>query len=99
MTRYLESSEAAKHSASDTTTPNPVVPLYEHLTRFVLPLCSKLKQRPNLETPIVSSCNIIDINNVGLMQFYSLRSHLGDASALATARYPETLASIYVRLA
>jgi hypothetical protein len=33
------------------------------------------------------------------MQFLKLRSHLGDASALATSRYPETLDSILVCIA
>lgn len=32
------------------------------------------------------------------MQFFGLRGHLGDASALATARYPETLDSILVNI-
>lgn len=70
--------------------------LYENLLRFVLPLCSKLP-RPNPETPIVTSTNIVDISGVGLRQFWNLRSHMQDASVLATAHYPETLDRIFVR--
>ncbi|KAL1981715.1 hypothetical protein VTN96DRAFT_2272 [Rasamsonia emersonii] len=69
--------------------------LYENMLRFVLPLCSKLP-RPNPETPIVTSTNIVDISGVGLRQFWNLRSHMQDASVLATAHYPETLDRIFI---
>ena len=69
--------------------------LYENLLRFVMPLCSKLA-RPNPETPIVQSNNIVDVSGVGLMQFWNLKGHMQDASVLATAHYPETLDRIFV---
>lgn len=71
--------------------------LYENLLRFVMPLCSALP-RPHLETPIVSSNNIVDVSGVGLKQFWNLKGHMQDASVLATAHYPETLDRIFVRL-
>ena len=71
--------------------------LYENLLQFVMPLCSKL-ERPNPETPIVSSNNIVDVSGVGLMQFWNLKTHMQDASVLATAHYPETLDRIFVSL-
>lgn len=70
--------------------------LYENMVRFVLPLCSSLS-RPNPETPIVSTTNIVDISGVGLKQFWNLKGHMQDASVLATAHYPETLDRIFVR--
>ena len=70
--------------------------LYENLLRFVIPLCSKL-DRPNPETPIVSSNNIVDVSGVGLKQFWNLKGHMQDASVLATAHYPETLDRVFVR--
>ena len=96
MDRYFSSSASAKNSSSDLKLPSPVVSLYEHFTRLVLPLCTEMRDRPNTESPIVSSVNLIDISGVGLMQFVTLRNHLGDASGLATARYPETLGRIFV---
>ncbi|OKL63692.1 hypothetical protein UA08_00712 [Talaromyces atroroseus] len=69
--------------------------LYENLLQFVHPLCSSLP-RPNPETPIVSSNNIVDISGVSLMQFWNLRSHMQDASVLSTAHYPETLDRIFI---
>ena len=70
--------------------------LYENLTNFILPLCSGLKDRDNSDTPISQSNNIVDISGVGLKQFWNLRSHMQDASTLATAHYPETLDRIFV---
>jgi hypothetical protein len=70
--------------------------LYENLTRFVLPLCSAIKDRPHSETPVTQSNNIVDISGVGLKQFWNLKGHMQDASQLATAHYPETLDRIFI---
>lgn len=72
--------------------------LYENLVRFVLPLCAAMSDRPNAETPITQSSNIVDITGVGLKQFWDLKSHLQDSSGLATAYYPETLDRIFVSI-
>ncbi|KAJ5803953.1 uncharacterized protein N7518_000256 [Penicillium psychrosexuale] len=69
--------------------------LYENLLRFVMPLSSALP-RPNPETPIVTSTNIVDVGGVGLKQFWNLKGHMQDASVLATAHYPETLDRIFI---
>ena len=52
--------------------------------------------RPHPETPISQSNNIVDISGVGLKQFWNLKSHMQDASVLATAHYPETLDRIFI---
>ncbi|CAD6446356.1 7dee53d0-67d9-42c7-8f47-e25709e75d5c [Sclerotinia trifoliorum] len=70
--------------------------LYENLTRFVMPLCTVLTDRENPRTPITQSNNIVDISGVGLKQFWNLRTHMQDASTLATAHYPETLDRIFI---
>lgn len=70
--------------------------LYENLTRFVMPLCTAMTDRQHPQTPITQSNNIVDISGVGLKQFWNLRSHMQDASQLATAHYPETLDRIFV---
>jgi len=61
------------------------------MTHFVTPLCSHLKQNP-----IYSTTSIIDLEQVSLGSLWSLRSHLQEASTLATANYPETLHRIAV---
>ncbi|KAF2667051.1 CRAL/TRIO domain-containing protein [Microthyrium microscopicum] len=70
--------------------------LYENLTRFVFPLCSAVPGRPHPETPVSQSNNIVDISGVGLRQFWNLKTHMQDASTLATAHYPETLDRIFI---
>jgi hypothetical protein len=70
--------------------------LYENLIRFVMPLCTALMDRDHPRTPITQSNNIVDISGVGLKQFWNLRTHMQDASTLATAHYPETLDRIFV---
>jgi hypothetical protein len=98
------SSKVSAHAPSETHKSSKVparllrlFALYENLLHFVMPLCSALP-RPNPETPIVTSTNIVDISGVGLKQFWNLRSHMQDASVLATAHYPETLDRIFVGL-
>ncbi|KAJ5317880.1 hypothetical protein N7508_002388 [Penicillium antarcticum] len=106
--RHLDNKAVAAYNSTMTTgTPethkSSTVParllnlfaLYENLLRFVMPLCSAL-QRPNPETPIVTSTNIVDVSGVGLKQFWNLKSHMQDASVLATAHYPETLDRIFI---
>ncbi|KAE9371627.1 CRAL/TRIO domain-containing protein [Stipitochalara longipes BDJ] len=70
--------------------------LYENLIRFVMPLCTALMDRDHPRTPITQSNNIVDISGVGLKQFWNLRTHMQDASTLATAHYPETLDRIFI---
>lgn len=100
MAAYSSSASAGKTSATHTS--SKVLPrllrlfaLYENMTQFVLPLCSDLG-RPHPETPVVNTTNIVDISGVGLKQFWNLKGHMQDASALATAHYPETLDRIFV---
>ena len=86
-------------AASDAGTANRLLrlfALYENLTRFVMPLCSAVPGREHAETPVDQSNNIVDISKVGLKQFWNLRTHMQDASQLATAHYPETLDRIFV---
>ena len=95
------SSPKNKKSVAETATTPPrllrLFALYENLTNFIMPLCSNLRDRPNPDTPISQSNNIVDISGVGLKQFWNLRTHMQDASQLATAHYPETLDRIFVR--
>ncbi|GAA6030249.1 hypothetical protein JCM8097_009009 [Rhodosporidiobolus ruineniae] len=72
-----------------------MVALYEHMVQFVLPFCSSLPREHN-ETPISGCATIVDISNVSLRRFWQLREHMQRASVLASARYAETLGSIYL---
>ncbi|GAB1736247.1 hypothetical protein NU219Hw_g6920t1 [Hortaea werneckii] len=96
------SSSSSKSKSTNTTSPQTprkmlrLFALYENLCRFVLPLCSLVPDRSHSETPISQSSNVVDLSNVGLTKFWSLRNHMSDASQLATAHYPETLDRIFV---
>ena len=96
MGAYSSSTSKAKTKGPSPTRMLRLFALYENLTRFVMPLCSAVPGRPNPETPVDQSNNIVDISKVGLKQFWNLRSHMQDASTLATAHYPETLDRIFV---
>ncbi|EPS34437.1 hypothetical protein PDE_09401 [Penicillium oxalicum 114-2] len=99
MTAYNDTMNTAKPDTHQKSSVPPrlltLFALYENLLNFVMPLCSALP-RPNPETPIVSSTNIVDVSGVGLKQFWNLKSHMQDASVLATAHYPETLDRIFI---
>lgn len=94
-----KSEKHAKKSANPAKTSRKMLrlfALYENLCRFVLPLCSAIPGRMHGETPISQSNNIVDFSKVGFAKMWSLRNHMSDASALATAHYPETLDRIFV---
>ena len=96
MIAYSSATSKSKAKGPSPTRMLRLFALYENLTRFVMPLCSSVPGRPNPETPVDQSNNIVDISRVGLKQFWNLRSHMQDASQLATAHYPETLDRIFV---
>lgn len=96
MIAYSQATSKSKAKGPSPSRMLRLFALYENLTRFVMPLCSAVSGRPNPETPVDQSNNIVDISRVGLKQFWNLRSHMQDASQLATAHYPETLDRIFV---
>lgn len=96
MSEYEHSIAKAKSPGKTPVKLLRLFALYENLTRFALPLCSGVPGRPFPETPVSQSNNIVDISGVGLKQFWNLKSHMQDASELATAHYPETLDRIFV---
>ena len=65
------------------------------MTRFVLQLCSSIPHTMT-PTPVSSVTTIIDLEQVSLGSMWSLRSHLQQASTMATANFPETLNEIAV---
>jgi len=65
------------------------------MTRLILPLCTHLPHKSQSQ-PISSVTTIIDLSSVSITSMWSLRSHLQEASKLATANYPETLSTIAV---
>ncbi|KAI9888621.1 MAG: hypothetical protein M1814_006602 [Vezdaea aestivalis] len=69
--------------------------LYEYQQHFTSHI-SSAQSRPNPEVPICQGATIADISNVGLKQFWNLRSHMQEVSVLLNANYPETLDWIFI---
>lgn len=65
----------------------------EYVTQFVQPFCAELQHQY-----ITTSINIIDLSNVGVPTFWSIRKLLNTASNMATAHYPETVKKISVSM-
>ncbi|KAL8650655.1 MAG: hypothetical protein Q9210_003702 [Variospora velana] len=79
MIAYSQATSKSKAKGPSPSRMLRLFALYENLTRFVMPLCSAVSGRPNPETPVDQSDNIVDISRVGLKQFWSLRGHMQDA--------------------
>ncbi|PYI01418.1 CRAL/TRIO domain-containing protein [Aspergillus sclerotiicarbonarius CBS 121057] len=69
---------------------------FDTVTRFVLPLCSALRDRPDPETPITKAVYILDASSLGIKQSWDLRDVIRDISSLLTTCYPETIDKIFV---
>ncbi|TRM61172.1 CRAL-TRIO domain-containing protein [Schizophyllum amplum] len=88
-----------------------IVALWEVMRQFATPLCNYLAQTaPNPSEPtsrdpspsnapppdICAVTSIIDLADISFSAMWSLRHHLQEASALATAHYPECMHSTIV---
>ncbi|KAJ6001571.1 hypothetical protein N7499_002526 [Penicillium canescens] len=69
---------------------------HDSLTRFVLPLCSMMKDRPNSSVPITNFVYLVDASNLGLKQGWSVRFFAQEISWLLSTCYPETIQRIFV---
>ncbi|KAJ5295054.1 hypothetical protein PENANT_c037G00098 [Penicillium antarcticum] len=91
-----------KHSPSgEQQPPNPDMMqsasiFHDSLARFVLPLCSMMKDRPNSSAPITNFVYLVDASNLGLKQGWSVKSFAQAISWLLATCYPETIQRIIV---
>jgi hypothetical protein len=69
---------------------------HDTLTRFILPLCSAMRDRPNPEMPISSAVYIVDISAFGIKQAWDLRSYAQDISKLLATSFPEVVDTVFV---
>ncbi|TVY82027.1 Phosphatidylinositol/phosphatidylcholine transfer protein SFH1 [Lachnellula suecica] len=70
--------------------------MHDHLTRFVMPLCSAAKDRPNPEIPITKQFLIADLNGLGISSAWKLRDWAQDMGQLLAGNYPEVLDQAFI---
>jgi hypothetical protein len=64
---------------------------YEKFITERLPACSKAAGHP-----VETSCTILDLNNVSLSNFYSVKNYVAQASSIGQDRYPECMGKFYI---
>ena len=69
--------------------------IYDHLTRFVLPLCSGSPGGPD---PVHKTLHLVDVTGIGIRQVWNLRSYVQDLSRLLSRNYPEILDHVFVSI-
>jgi hypothetical protein len=83
--------------------PNPnatqrAIAFHETLTRFVLPLCSAMRNRPNPESPVSSAVYLVDVSSFGLRQALEVRNYAQDISKLLATSFPEVVDKVFVSM-
>ncbi|KAJ5950324.1 uncharacterized protein N7479_008737 [Penicillium vulpinum] len=69
---------------------------HDSLIRFILPLCSKMTDRPTPLFPVTNSIYVVDASNLGLKQAWGLRFFAQEISWLLSTCYPETIQRVFV---
>ncbi|KAB8248166.1 CRAL-TRIO domain-containing protein [Aspergillus flavus] len=69
---------------------------HDSLTRFVLPLCSAMDDRPNPSTPVSNAVYIVDASVVSVKQAWNLKDFAQEVSWILMTCYPETIERIFV---
>lgn len=69
---------------------------HDSLTRFVLPLCSAMDDRPNPLTPVSNAVYIVDASVVSVKQAWNLKDFAQEVSWILMTCYPETIERIFV---
>ncbi|KAI1757883.1 CRAL/TRIO domain protein [Xylaria castorea] len=68
----------------------------DYLTRFVLPLCSAMADRPDSDQPVSRAVYLVDITYISLKQAWSIRGYAQSVTGLLATCYPEVVDKIYV---
>lgn len=64
---------------------------YEKFLNERLPACSAA-----VGAPVETSCTILDLQNVGLSNFYKVKDYVMQASQIGQDRYPECMGKFYI---
>lgn len=69
---------------------------HDGLTRFILPLCTAMTDRPNPSVPVIKSIYLVDASCISLKQAWDLKDFAQDVSWILATCYPETIDRIFV---
>ncbi|KAA1476714.1 hypothetical protein DENSPDRAFT_843780 [Dentipellis sp. KUC8613] len=64
---------------------------YERFLNIRAPACAAA-----IGHPVETTCTVLDLYNVSLMNFYRVKDYVSAASAIMQARYPETMGKFYI---
>lgn len=69
---------------------------HDGLTRFVLPLCTAMTDRPDPLVPVTNSVYLVNASCISLKQGWDLKDFAQDVSWILATCYPETIDRIFV---
>jgi hypothetical protein len=68
----------------------------DYLTRFVLPVCSALRDRKDAGTAVTSAVYLVDVGTWNMKQVWNIRAYVQDFTTLLATCYPEVVHRVYV---
>lgn len=87
------------NATSKTTEPSQAqraFAIHDTLVRFILPLCTAMRDRPEPEKPISAAVIIVDVATFGLKQAWNVRTYAQNVSKILATNYPEVLDTVFV---
>ena len=103
LATHKKSSDAMQIARTNSKSPGIVstdtlraMAVYEHLTRFIMPLCSAIPGRADPEEAVTKMICIVDISKISIRQVWSVRSYIQDTGKLFSINYPEILGKVFV---
>jgi hypothetical protein len=64
---------------------------YERCITERFPACSAA-----IGHPVETSCTILDLQNIGISQFFKVKDYISQAASIGQDRYPETMGKFYI---
>lgn len=99
MTRWRQTRNMPCADASATSSPDMaqrVCVFHDSLTRFILPLCTAMNDRPDSSIPVTKSTYLVDGSALSLKQVWDMRDFAQEVSWILATCYPETISHIIV---
>ena len=69
---------------------------FDHLTRFVMPLCAKVTENPDQTGPDPKMVLLVDLSGMGLRQIWNLKGYLQGFGQILSVNFPEILDRVFV---